>query len=142
MANNRMYLLHRPSGLAAYLGKHMGAGWYTSKGTRKRVEALFDRAWDWSVDNGVEGINEDFCVAMESCDAVDALVDTDFDGCEDAGGGLVRLREPKPREMGLPDTSSIHGAWEQHMARMDAMGPTPHEDPALLDTPSTDARLP
>lgn len=28
MANNRLYLLHRPSNLAICIGKRMGFGWY------------------------------------------------------------------------------------------------------------------
>lgn len=29
MANNRMFLVHRPTGIGIMLGKHMGRGWYS-----------------------------------------------------------------------------------------------------------------
>ena len=39
MANNRMFLLHRPSGKAVYLGKRMGWGWYAVRWKTTKASA-------------------------------------------------------------------------------------------------------
>jgi hypothetical protein len=60
MANNRMYLCHRPSGLAVYLGKRMGWGWYNVQDKLpEHLKALFA-----AVEN--EHSQDDFCVVMEN----------------------------------------------------------------------------
>ena len=61
MANNRMFLVHRPSGLAIFLGKRMGHGWYTTDRCAS-VQILFD-----AVENEYDYYNkqDDFAVAME-----------------------------------------------------------------------------
>lgn len=62
MANNRMFLTHRPSGLAVYLGKRMGDGWYYGDGKanlREEICKFFDRV-------EATGVNqEDMAIAME-----------------------------------------------------------------------------
>ena len=57
MANNRMFLVHRPSGLAVFLGKRMGHGWYTTDRCAS-VQILFD-----AVEN--EDGRDDFALAIE-----------------------------------------------------------------------------
>lgn len=64
MANNRMFLLHRPTGLAISLGKHMGTGWY-SPPTNEQLQDFYDEIE--TVCGG--GPSEDFILGMESCDA-------------------------------------------------------------------------
>lgn len=59
MANNRMYLTHRPSGLSVYLGKRMEHGWYdVPDDLAERVRALFEsfESFDYQ---------DDFCVSLE-----------------------------------------------------------------------------
>jgi len=41
MANNRIWLVHRETGLAIMLGKHMGIGWYRAP-KRKRLQKYYD----------------------------------------------------------------------------------------------------
>lgn len=66
MANNRMYLLHRPSGRAVYLGKRMASGWYGApSNVRDALEALYEAVERDPGDNG-----DDFCIAMEDVDGV------------------------------------------------------------------------
>lgn len=58
MADNRMWLLHRPSGKAVMLGKRFGPEWYTKHDhLSEMLTALFDQT---------EG--DDFCLAMEDCE--------------------------------------------------------------------------
>lgn len=73
MANNRMFLLHRPTGKAILLGKRMGWGWYgTPENVAERIEALFTSAENESYD----GSQDDFCIALEDgSDATLALSD-------------------------------------------------------------------
>ena len=61
MANNRMFLVHRPSGLAVFLGKRMGHGWYTTDRCIG-VQELFD-----ALENEHTYYNQqdDFAVALE-----------------------------------------------------------------------------
>ena len=60
MADNRMYLVHRPTGLAVLLGKSLGWGWY---GEDVQVQRLYD-ALDQLGYCQHENIN-DFSLAME-----------------------------------------------------------------------------
>ena len=63
MANNRMFLVHRPTGNAVLLGKRLDPkrGWYgTPGGLGVSVETLFKKA----IESG-EGV-DDFAVALES----------------------------------------------------------------------------
>jgi hypothetical protein len=65
MANNRMYLVHVPSGLAVYLGKTMGDEWYFSKD--EQVAAVgTDLVRLYRVVFEEYGGSQDFTVAMES----------------------------------------------------------------------------
>ena len=53
MANNRMYLVYRPTGDCVYLGKRMGWGWYdTPDDVADRIRKLFEK---------VEAIKRDTC---------------------------------------------------------------------------------
>lgn len=57
MANNRMWLIHRPSGKAIILGKRMAVGWYTNgRVTSELLDAFFD---------SLEGDQDDFVLGME-----------------------------------------------------------------------------
>jgi hypothetical protein len=66
MANNRMFLVHLPTGLSAPLGKRMGCGWYTSEETQAkmgdRVALLFEVL---EKEHFYADEQDDFAVAME-----------------------------------------------------------------------------
>ena len=69
MANNRMFLLHRPSGMAVYLGKRMATGWYDAPDDAgQRITTLFDMVERDHCDS------EDFCIAMEDASGAPAAI--------------------------------------------------------------------
>lgn len=62
MANNRMWLAHRPTGEAVYLGKRMGYGWYDATADLgARVEAFYQRCGA----AGAHDSQDDFILVME-----------------------------------------------------------------------------
>lgn len=64
MANNRMFLVHVPTGLAAPLGSRLGWGWSGPKTCAScGLERLFEILRDGSVI--YEGSQDDFAVALE-----------------------------------------------------------------------------
>jgi len=102
MANNRMLLIHRPTGLAVVLGKNM-CGWYCPP-KPETLELLYDE-----VERRTEGMEdmEDFCLGMESCEA-----DTPFVRTVRAGG--LRLyyhdeKEPRLLQVNQPATPELQG---------------------------------
>jgi hypothetical protein len=65
MANNRLFLVFKPSGHAVYLGKRMAFGWYdTPDDLSERIKALFEKVEEACSDNG-EFSQDDFAVALE-----------------------------------------------------------------------------
>jgi len=42
MANDRMYLVHKPTGKCLYMGKHMWDGWYNAP-DKEQIEEFYDR---------------------------------------------------------------------------------------------------
>ena len=46
MANNRLFLLHRPSNKVAFLGKCMGGIWYTTTDVTEDLNKLFEQSTD------------------------------------------------------------------------------------------------
>jgi len=62
MANNRMYLVFRPTGDCVFLGKRLAEGWYgTPADLCERIEALFEKVMDRP-----EGASQDdFAIALE-----------------------------------------------------------------------------
>ena len=61
MANNRMWLLHKPTGLAVMLGKRMAIGWYTHNDPD--MNKFFDAVG--AADSEIQ--QDHFCLAMEDC---------------------------------------------------------------------------
>lgn len=97
MANNRMFLLHRPTGKSVLLGKRMGWGWYAvPENVKERIEALFA-----IVDGSeYEGSQDDFCVALEDAgEAPMAHGDWTYGGIppEDGIHTLYPLEEKPPQ---------------------------------------------
>ena len=76
MANNRMLLIHRPTGLAVVLAKHMGWGW-CSPPSQELLELLYDE-----VEKRTKTMAdmEDFCLGMEACESNTPFVRTDWHG--------------------------------------------------------------
>lgn len=67
MANNRMLLVHVPTGLAAFIGKRMGLGWYTADGQNVHddVGMLFSVL---DKDYGDYEDQDNFAIVMEDVD--------------------------------------------------------------------------
>ncbi len=67
MANDRMFLLYRPTGEAVFLGKCMGGRWYgTPEEVHLRIETLFARAeYAW-----LAGAAKDDFVLLKESDKV------------------------------------------------------------------------
>ena len=63
MANNRIWLVHRPTGFAVMLGKRMGYGWYLQEEPNqgKRMSDFFKRIEEAEY----EGSQDDFVLAIE-----------------------------------------------------------------------------
>lgn len=74
MANNRMFLVHRPTGIAVIISKHMGWGWYNPT-DEETMQAFYELTVEKS-ENMAE--MEDICLGMESCDADSPFVKTDL----------------------------------------------------------------
>lgn len=82
MANNRMYLVHRPSNKFVFLGKRMANGWYhVPSNLEEKITELF------SLDENVE-TQDDFVIGMEDIEHAPGAVEVW--GCKD---GLT-LEEP------------------------------------------------
>ena len=63
MANNRMYIVFKPTGDKVYLGKRMGWGWYdVPKNLPEKLEQLFQVAETCLEDNFHQ---DDFAIGME-----------------------------------------------------------------------------
>ncbi len=60
MANNTMWLVHKPTGLGIRLGKRMGTGWY-SPPERQKLAEFFDLSYD----NCDEGEQDAFVLVIE-----------------------------------------------------------------------------
>ena len=63
MANNRMWLIHRPTKLGIMLGKRLGFGWYKPPET-KELERFYEYLGK-NIDS--EQNQDDFVLAMEDC---------------------------------------------------------------------------
>ena len=88
MANNRMFLLHNPSGLCVYLGKRLAWGWYSvPKDLGKQLQTLFDH-----LRANPEGHQDDFVVAVEDAKGASMATDKWIYGKDKDGFGKL---EPK-----------------------------------------------
>lgn len=74
MANNRLFLVHGPSGLGVMLGKRLGWGWKDAASVDE-LQALFDKV----AEGGYEGHQDDFRLIFES-DLQPARGDPTVDG--------------------------------------------------------------
>lgn len=95
MANNRMFLVHVPTGLAVGLGKRMGWGWYTANAATigQKIQLLYDTL---EKDYAYEGEQDDFAVAMECpSGATLATGAWEYSG-EERADGLIQLLMKTP----------------------------------------------
>ena len=90
MANNRMFLIHKPSKLGIMLGKRMGWGWYNAPGTSE-VERFYNY-----LENNPEGSQDDFILAMEDCSESSCFNDWRY--TDEKVGGFRVFEYIKPNE--------------------------------------------
>lgn len=101
MANNRMYLVHRPSGIGVCICKRMAWYWYSPVNERS-MEEFFAAIADVSRSDAEQ---DDVMVVMEDCSAKSRFVETEWGKMTRYGVNLVRFSAP----------------WVQHNAE-DAVG--------------------
>ena len=88
MANNRMFLVHRPTGIAVMLGKRYTGGWYVhTEDISSRVQKLFDVADE----EDRTGLQDDYCIALESCKHGADMATDKFSYVETLEGGIWKL---------------------------------------------------
>lgn len=108
MANNRMYLVHRPTGRAFALAKHMAGPWYT--------HATGDGKWEGTLELWLDSIGandqNDMMLAME--DADDAPCVHEVQVSTNAEGQLVA--EVIERDTGWGPTEEQKREWAEHDA--------------------------
>lgn len=86
MANNRMYLVHKPTGYAFPLGKHMAGGWYGQPADMG--ESLAEYLDECFMDSGSR---DSFAIAMESSDDPNVITDWEWDQ-EETGIGRLTMK--------------------------------------------------
>ena len=88
MANNRMLLVHVPTGLAVCIGKRMDDGWYTND--PETIWSGINELYSTIDELGIRGPERDaFALAMESSEGLLSQVGSWSYG--DTDGRLVRL---------------------------------------------------
>ena len=107
MANNRMLLIHRPTGLAVVIGKHMGWGWYRPP-EKETLELLYDEVQKRT---SSMADMEDFCLGMESCAAKTPFVRTDWRGYyrDNDEPLLLQVNEPRKPSASIMTLTAVPG---------------------------------
>jgi hypothetical protein len=93
MANNRMYLLHRPSGAHLYLGKRMASGWYDAP-RQFDIEDFYDKTEAHAL--GAHSGLDDFALVMEHADGAPRAQECDWDISDERNPKLVIKENPTP----------------------------------------------
>lgn len=78
MANNRMYLVYRPTGDAVYLGYRMSRGWSTSTqnmNIQENLDVLFEKASKYADSVNLPEAQDNFCLVMEDAKGVPYVID-------------------------------------------------------------------
>lgn len=89
MANNRMFLVYRPTGYAVPLGKRMGFGWYDApEDLSEMMMDLFKHAEDAAIE--LDASQDDFVICAEECGQGDVVL-TDW-SYSHKDGDLVVLK--------------------------------------------------
>lgn len=75
MANNRMFLIHRPSKIGVMLGRRMAIGWHEGS-TEKSLDDFYEH-----IQSTQElGSQDDFVLAMEDCEGSSCFDDWKYTG--------------------------------------------------------------
>lgn len=79
MANNRLWLVHRPTGKSVFLGKRMALGWYLPQEDQQgpigtKLQKMFDDM-DEAMDGGNALLQDDFILAIEDPSGAPACTD-------------------------------------------------------------------
>jgi hypothetical protein len=69
MANNRMFLVHVPSGLGVHLGKRMARGWYTGAVLEPDLTGRLNRFYEM-IELRPEWDQDAFALALEDGEAL------------------------------------------------------------------------
>lgn len=89
MANNRMWLLHKPTMLAVLLGKRMAVGWYQAP-DKDELERFYRY-----LEHHPMGSQDDFVIAMEDCSGSSVFEGWDYTREEIDGFALLKNVDPK-----------------------------------------------
>lgn len=92
MANNRMFLVHVPTGLAVYLGRRMAWGWYNhadNENIGPNIARLF-RVLE-EMNDSYAGRQDDFSVALEDVSGASSANGAWWYGPEKRQDGLWQL---------------------------------------------------
>ena len=70
MANNRMYLVHVPTGVGIFLAKRMAWGWYSSEMKDKNLQDRLDKFFEYLEKERIygDGKQDDFQILMEDAE--------------------------------------------------------------------------
>lgn len=101
MANNRMFLVHPPSGLAIFLGKRMGWGWYSYKDDD--IDDRLNKFYETLEKHGYIGKQDAFCLAMEDNSSGNALVITKWKYADERSDGFSTLIIDGAEQEAIPD---------------------------------------
>jgi hypothetical protein len=93
MANNRMYLVYEPTGLAIALGKRMGWGWYVSNAADKPFPQFMNDFYDLAISE-CEGDQDAFIIVKETDDIWELLPEAEAN----VPRGLLRFRRVSGKE--------------------------------------------
>ncbi len=116
MANNRLYLVHRPTGFALFLGKRMLRGWYSGDGgiPEARLNAFYDRIdalygeapKGWNLSEALTG-QDDFILVLEDNSCAPHIAEhTAYEG-HDSSDLIVRFTPaPDAPQSDGPDSPS------------------------------------
>lgn len=95
MANNRLWLVYRPTGKAVFLGKRMAEGWYNvPDDVKERIEALFQHIQDERGNREYE--QDDMTLAMEECEGRSPFVNVNWRYTETGVGKPLSQLEMSP----------------------------------------------
>lgn len=71
MANNRLWLVHRPTGAAVCLGKRMAHGWYMNRSDiDERIMEFWEECWTDTLED-----QDDFALVLEDAEHAPAATD-------------------------------------------------------------------
>lgn len=84
MANNRLWLMHRPSGKAVCLGKRMGVGWYRPP-DKATLEAFYQEIEDLVFAEG----QDDFILLQEDTSGAPGAYNGEWRYHDNPAGGII-----------------------------------------------------